>query len=367
MLCYAAYFEVRRWVRGVKEILVDSSKVPIRVGIVGAGLIGRERLEAVNKLAAKGHPIYIAGVFDANPELTQKTAEEYRTQAHNSLESLLADHHDLVIVALPHDIAVPVTLKVLEGQGDVLIEKPMGRDIKEAECLAKAGSRLKVGFNYRFYPGIRRALQEAKSGRFGDLIAIEFLLGHGCFPGQEKTWKLDDQRAGGGCLIDPGIHLLDLCLLLAPEGLEVAGGSGWSGFWKTGIEEDVNLVLRAKNFSISLHVSIVHWRSEFCMAVHGTDAYGVVAGRNRSYGPQRYLVGPRWGWQSAPNQAASEKVELESNGMDVFADEMESMLFPSDDASAWPKSATSGEAMRVMELLDRIREKLNLRRRYSQG
>ena len=41
------------------------------------------------------------------------------------------------------------------------------------------------------------------------------------FPGQEKTWKLNEERAGGGCLIDPGIHLLDLCMLLAPDGLEV--------------------------------------------------------------------------------------------------------------------------------------------------
>jgi predicted dehydrogenase len=256
-------------------------------------------------------------------------------------------------------------LKALEGKGDVLIEKPMGRDMREAECLAKAEARLKVGFNYRFYPGIRKALQDVKAGRFGDLISIEFLLGHGCFPGQEKTWKLNDERAGGGCLIDPGIHLIDLCQLLAPEGLEVAGGSSWSGFWKTGVEEDVSLILRAQTFSISLHISIVHWRSEFRMAVHGSEAYGVITGRNRSYGPQRYVVGPRWGWQSAPNQAASESIELESDGADVFADEMENMLFPNDHPYAWPNCATSAEAMRVMELLDRIREKLCLRRQYS--
>jgi predicted dehydrogenase len=167
-------------------------------------------------------------------------------------------------------------------------------------------------------------------------------------------------------LIDPGIHLLDLCLLLAPDGLEVAGGSTWSGFWKTGIEEDVNLVLRGKQFSIALHISIVMWRSVFRMAIHGTDAYGVVTGRNRSYGPQSYLTGPRWGWQSAPSQAASEKVELESNSMDVFADEMEALLFPSiDEGPAWPRPATAADALKVMELLDGIRLQLGLRRQFS--
>lgn len=338
----------------------------IRVGLVGAGLIGRERLDAVKKLAAKGLPVTIGGVFDANAELTQKAATDYQTQAHESLDALLAEDYDLVVIALPHDITVPIALQALKGRGTVLIEKPMGRDMSEAKALFEAGGdRLRVGFNYRFYPGVRKVIQDARSGRFGDLITVEFLLGHGCFPGQEKTWKINEERNGGGCLIDPGIHLLDLCLLLAPEGLEVAGGSTWSGFWKTGVEEDVNLILQGKNLSISLHVSIVLWRSVFRMAVHGVDGYGVVNGRNRSYGPQTYTVGPRWGWQSAASQAASENVELETTGMDVFADEMEAMLFPPEnDEDAWPRASTAKEALRVMGLLDGIREKLKLRREY---
>jgi len=208
-------------------------------------------------------------------------------------------------------------------------------------------------------------IEDARTKRFGDLISVDFELGHGCFPGQEKTWKLNQERAGGGCLIDPGIHLLDLCLLLAPEGLEVAGGASWSGFWKTGIEEDVTLVLRGRGFSISLHISIVLWRSVFRMAVHGTDGYGIVTGRNRSYGPQRYTVGPRWGWQSAPSQAASEKVELESDGSDVFVDEMEAILFPSENhKDQYCKPASSAEALKVMDLLDGVRKELGLRREY---
>ncbi len=338
----------------------------IRVGVIGVGLIGRERLDAVKKLSAKGKPVAIAGVFDANSELARTTADQYQTQSYDNLDSFLTADHDLVVVALPHDIAVPVAIKALQGRGTVLIEKPMGRDLKESTRLVDAGGdRLRVGFNYRFYPGIRQAIIDARSGRFGDLIAIEFLLGHGCFPGQENTWKLNEERAGGGCLIDPGIHLLDLCLLLAPDGLEVAGGSTWSGFWNTGVEEDVNLVLRAPTFSIALHVSIVHWRSLFRMAIHGKEAYGIVAGRNRSYGPQSYTVAPRWGWQSAPSQLASEKLVLESDGMDVFADELEALLFPvAAQQDSWPRPATSAEAAKVMQLLDTIRQTLRLRREF---
>jgi predicted dehydrogenase len=323
-------------------------------------------MDAVTKLSAKGRQVTIAGIFDANVELTRRTAAEYHAPGYESLDSFFSASFDFIVVALPHDIAVPIALRALEKADTVLIEKPMGRDLKEAGQLIQAGgSRLKVGFNYRFYGGVRQAIKDARSGRFGELVAVEFLLGHGCFPGQEKTWKLNEERAGGGCLIDPGIHLLDLGLLLSPGGLEFAGGTSWSGFWKTGVEEDVNLVLRASTFSIAMHISVVHWRSAFRLAIHGTDAYGVVTGRNRSYGPQSYVVAPRWGWRSAPSQAASEKVELESNGMDVFVDEMEALLFPaSDEMESWPAPSTSSEAMRVMQLLDNIRHGLGLRREF---
>jgi predicted dehydrogenase len=325
-------------------------------------------MEAVRKVAARGRDVVLVGVFDANKDQCEKSAKDFTTQAFLSIDALLLDDPDWVVIALPHDVVVPVVHKVLQSRASLLLEKPMGRDLQEArELLEAGGERLNAGFNYRYYPGIRKALQDARAGRFGEIVNVEILLGHGCFPGQEKTWKLNAQRAGGGCLIDPGVHLLDLCLLLAPHGLKVAGGVSWSGFWNTGIEEDVNLILSADAFSITLHISIVHWRSVFRMAINGTDGYGVVTGRNRSYGPQTYSLGPRWGWQSAPSQAASEKVEIESSGLDVFADEMEALLFPSanDNPSLWPAPATSAQALNVMDLLDRIREHLSLRRQFA--
>jgi predicted dehydrogenase len=198
------------------------------------------------------------------------------------------------------------------------------------------------------------------------MIAAHFLIGHGCAPGQEKTWKLNAERAGGGCLIDPGVHLLDLCLLLAPERIEVVGGTTWSGFWNTGIEEDVQLLLKASDISISLHISIVCWRSTFRMELHGTDGYGLVSGRGRSYGSQKYVTGQRWGWRLAPSQAASEIAIVESDGTDVYSAELEELLFPNVNSErAWPGPSTATEALRVMELLDCIRERLKLPRNYA--
>jgi predicted dehydrogenase len=340
----------------------------IRVAVVGAGLIGKERLAAIRKLAGQRKPVALSGIYDADRGLCEQGVRDFGGIAFSSLDELLESRSDWILVALPHDAAMPVAGKALETGASVLLEKPMGRDLIEAErLLQQGGGRLHIGFNYRFYKGIAKALSDIKSGRFGDLVSVDMLLGHGCFPGQEKTWKLNDQRAGGGCLIDPGVHLLDLCLRIAPGGLKVVGAQSWRGFWNTGIEEDVSILLSAGTFSINLRISIVHWRSMLRIDINGSDAYGVVSGRNRSYGNQTYTVGPRWGWRSAPNQIASEKLELETDGNDVFTDETEALLLPQEAAPDQPHAASAAEGYAVMTLLDEIRTTLNLRRDYSTG
>jgi predicted dehydrogenase len=333
----------------------------ISVAVIGVGLIGRERLSAIASLRRSGRPVVLAGLYDANSQQAQKTANEFDTAAYPSLDALLAAQPDWVVVCLPHDAAVPIALRCLAGGAHVLLEKPMGRTLAEARQLFEAGGdRLHIGFNYRYFGGIRRALQDARAGLFGDLIGATMVLGHGGSPGQEKTWKLDPVRAGGGCLIDPGVHLLDLCHLLVPQGLDVAGAATWNGFWNTGVEEDVQLLLKGPSFAICTQISIVRWRSTFRFEVHGRDGYGVVTGRGRSYGPQHYRTGRRWGWQTAANQEASEIAVLEDPCTDSFLLEMTDLFWPNTEATAWPPPSTAAEALTVMETLDRIQAQLGL-------
>jgi predicted dehydrogenase len=338
----------------------------IRAAVIGVGLIGRERLQALFSLKAEGQQIAIAGIYDSNQELCRSTALEFGTSVFGSVESLLQEDLDWVMIALPHDSAVQVALAALQSGASVLMEKPMGRDLNEAKKLVQCGGeRLHVGFNYRFYEGISHAVRDIRRGRFGTVVSIEFVLGHGCAPGQQETWKLNELSAGGGCLIDPGVHLLDLCIQLAPNGVKPVGGSSWHGFWNTGIEEEVSLLLQADEFSINMRISLVAWRSTFLMRINGTDGYGIVTGRNRSYGKQQYTIGKRWGWREAESQAASEVVELVDDGLDVFKRETEALLFGTNRNEEWPRIATAQDALEVMTLLDEIRAVLGLRRDYS--
>ena len=299
------------------------------INIIGAGLIGQERIKAVAKLKGRGLPIKIGWVHDPyNPRLPA-LAEEHGFTIEPDASNLFKSHADLVIVACPHDVAVEHTCNALRANQLVLIEKPLGRDLSEMQKIAlaaKCGKGLFVGLNYRFMPGIAALVNDWRKQKFGRPISLRLQLGHGGKPGDDKTWKLDPVRCGGGALLDPGIHLLDIISLMTNTAPDLKMRLSWQGFWDTGIEEDVQLMFSSGPISITADVSVVRWRSHFEIFALGTEGYGQVTGRGRSYGPQRYLRGLRWGWQNAKNQASSEELVIESDCEDSFADEIAACL-----------------------------------------
>jgi len=328
--------------------------------VLGYGLIGKERVKALQELSTQGLPIERVLVLDPQVLQAESAGLPEIAAPVTGLKKGLDTNPDLVIIATPHDVAVTLLREILPVSRRVLVEKPLGRSLAEARAIASTTrdeGQLLVGFNYRFYPGIRQAMCDALAGRFGELINVSMVLGHGGSPGMENGWKFDPVRAGGGCLIDPGVHLLDLCHLLAPQGLQAVGGSAWSGFWRTGIEEEAHLLLKAGQVTFNLQVSVVRWRSVFRLEIHGTEGYGIVTGRGRSYGRQTYVRGRRWGWQYARSQAESEEVVVDSDANDSFRDELAAIL-GNDSSEPTPSSAAS--ALDVMELYESCRSHLGL-------
>jgi predicted dehydrogenase len=335
----------------------------IRVSIVGLGLIGSERLRAVETLRRRGRAVGIDVCYDPfNPNLAsilQGTGYEIST----SLDGLIARRPDLVVVAVPHDVGPAIVRKLLSCGLKVLMEKPLGRSLDEARTIAACRAepdQLWIGHNFRFFAGIGLLLDDIHAGRFGRAIGLSILMGHGGSPGDRDSWKLDKTRAGGGALIDPGIHLIDLCRI-AGGSLFVRGGESWQGFWGTGIEEECRLLMRGSAIPmIDLTVSIVRWRSSFRIEFFGEDGYGIVEGRGRSYGIQTYRRGRRWGWQSGHAQHETEEIVVASAGEDVFADELDALLFGTGDFGAVSAPCTAEQSLENMAILDTIRAKLGL-------
>jgi predicted dehydrogenase len=333
----------------------------MKVAVVGLGLIGRERVNALRQMQQnRGNMVW--AVCDPFLPAEQGAIENAGGRWFQSYQAMADWKPDWVIIATPHDVAESLTAESLALGSRVLLEKPFARSLIEAERLMKLrqfDDQLWIGFNYRFFRGVAEAISDARVGLFGPLISATFVLGHGGAPGMELGWKFNPDRAGGGALIDPGIHILDLCHQLVPDELNPIGVSSWSGFWRTGIEEEIHLLLRSEGVSINVQVSIVRWRSVFRMELHGCNGYGIVIGRGRSYGPQLYLRGKRWGWQDAVNQEASEEQVSTTDCQSSFVDEMTALFYP-ETAGTLLRPCSADEGLQVMRTYEACRNLMQL-------
>ena len=333
----------------------------IRVAILGAGLIGKERIKAIEILKKRGRSIDIVGIYDPFSAELGLICKEQQTKSLNNLLEVKELKPDWAILAVPHSEILPNAIPLLDSSIKVLIEKPLGRNVGEAiEIIShnKFNGQLAVGFNYRFFEGIRNAISDVKNGKLGEIISLNLYLGHGGNPNLQDSWKFNKEKAGGGCLLDPGIHLFDLAQVLLNDDLHVVKAIGWEGFWKTGIEEESSILLKSGKSLITIQVSVVKWNSTFRMEINGTEGYGIVTGRGRSYGPQKYLRGKRWGWLSGKSQHDSEDLIVTTDGIDVFADELDALFFNNTRYGVSP--CNSIEALYNMKLWESTMENLKL-------
>jgi predicted dehydrogenase len=267
------------------------------VAVVGCGLIGRKRAEAL------GPGDEIVGAFDVVSEPAAQLVADFGGVACASLDELLALAPDVVVVATTHDRLSELSIAALEAGAHVLVEKPAGISSAQVEAIAEAAERadrlVKVGFNHRFHGGIARAITEARSGEHGEILHMRARYGHGGRIGYDREWRADPVRSGGGELIDQGMHLLDLSYWLQGP-LPLQSALLRTSFWDAPVEDNAVVVLgeRSEGPWTLMHVSWTEWKNLFSLEIYCRTAKLQVDGLVRSYGPQRltrYLMKPELG------------------------------------------------------------------------
>lgn len=256
------------------------------VAIVGCGAVGRKRAAALN-----GIPLVV--VHDLDPASAGALSVEHRgcRTAASWQDAVTASDVDLVIVATPHDMLAPIARAAIAAGKHVLVEKPGARSAREFEpVVAEARAAnviLKVGFNHRFHPALAKAHELFRSGVIGPLMYIRARYGHGGRLGYETEWRADPARAGGGELLDQGVHLIDLARWFAGDFDEVSGHVG-TFFWNMPVEDNAFMLLRqAQGVTASLHVSWTEWKNLFSFEIFGRLGKFQVDGLGGSYGPER--------------------------------------------------------------------------------
>lgn len=256
----------------------------VRFGIIGCGLIGAKRAAALA-------PGSVVAVCDVDPARAQRLASLYGAQA-VSAEALVSHPAvDAVIVATTNVQLAPMAALAVRHGKPVLVEKPAAVNLAEAvELLALSRKHqvpVRVGFNHRYHPALRRAHALVAGGEVGPLMFVRARYGHGGRVGYEKEWRADPTLSGGGELIDQGVHLIDLAGSFLGEFTTVAGTAA-TFFWKMPVDDNAFMHLTTAGGQVAwLHASCTEWKNTFSLEVYGRDAKLHIEGLGGSYGVER--------------------------------------------------------------------------------
>lgn len=320
-----------------------------RIGVIGCGLIGRRRA----LVAAGDARSVVTVVADTDRGRAESLAVEVGARGVGDWREVVEDPSvDAVVVATPNGYLTEIGCAALAAGKHVLLEKPMGRSLAEANLLAEAagwpaaevlasgvsaepvpaggaagvqterqaavgepggalsssgrGPILKIGFNHRYHPALAGLLEGVRSGEIGRVIGVRGRYGHGGRPGCEREWRGDRELAGGGHLLDQGVHLADLIHGVA--GMPARGVAFLqTAVWPLGsLEDNAYATFHFGDGVVAqFHVSMTQWKNLFSFEVFGEAGALLAEGLGGSYGEER-LVRVRRRWEGGVPEVEEE-------------------------------------------------------------
>jgi myo-inositol 2-dehydrogenase / D-chiro-inositol 1-dehydrogenase len=175
-----------------------------RLGLVGAGRMGRTHLRALRDVSDVG----IVAVAEPVVALREQAVAEFAVVGYATLEDMLASNDvDGVLVVTPSDSHVEVISQVAAAGLPILCEKPCGvtaKDTRRAQSIVRdADVALQIGYWRRFVPGLELLREGILSGHFGDVLTLSCLQWDGEPPSSAFRAR------SGGIFIDMGVHEFD--------------------------------------------------------------------------------------------------------------------------------------------------------------
>jgi predicted dehydrogenase len=265
----------------------------LRVGIAGFGVVGKRRSECVGRQSR----LRVVAVCDRTFEGEGTLSEGIRY--YRDYRRLLTEELEVLFVCLTNDIAAEVTIAGLEAGLHVFCEKPPGRSLEEiARVIAcerrHPVSKLMYGFNHRYHESVQDALRILSSGELGRVINMRGMYGKAqLITFNQPDWRTKREIAGGGVLLDQGIHMVDLMRLFGGEFHEVHSFVS-NGHWGYDVEDNAYALMRTTDGVIAmLNSSATQWRHRFHLDVNlerGSLILGGILTGTKSYGAETLTV-----------------------------------------------------------------------------
>lgn len=258
----------------------------MRLAIIGAGVIGERRALAMPK------GIRVGAVVDINEERAWALAQEVQAKPYNSIETMLsAESINGAVIATINSAIVPTAQSCLERGIHVLLEKPAARSYDELRDLQNPKNcTIKIGFNHRFHPAYEDILLELAKNPNDPVMYVRARYGNGARVGFDTEWRSKVELAGGGEMMDQGVHVLDLANRILPE-LEVQTAYSRTHFWKMPVDDNTwGILSNTDRQTFAFHVSSSEWKNEFQFDVYTKKRRYTWQGLGRSYGPETLTI-----------------------------------------------------------------------------
>ena len=222
--------------RHQKELFMNR----IRVGMIGAGMIADSHCAGINQ-----HPhAKVVAIADLSAERRKAVKDKYALEKDfEKWSDLVADPDiDAVSIALPNALHAPVAEAALKSGKHVMLDKPFALNRAEAarvlKAAEKAGKVFMLGMNQRFERESQTIRALVKRGDLGEIYHAKAYWVRRSGSPKFGTWFCRKDLAGGGCMMDIGVHVLDLCLHLMGNFKPVAvSGATYTKFGNRGIGE----------------------------------------------------------------------------------------------------------------------------------
>ncbi len=320
----------------------------LKFGIIGFGKIGKLRKKVIEELQIGK----IVAISDPFLNFNDFTKDIFLTRDYNEL---LKRDIDCVVVATPNNVTAQAIIDSLNAGLHVFSEKPPGRNLREVlrikETFEKYPNlKLKFGFNHREHFSVREAKKIINNGTFGQLMWARGFYGKAGSENFDKEWRSSKETAGGGILLDQGIHMVDL-LNYFIGGFSHVKSFVTNSFWAIPVEDNAFAIMKNDKAQYAvLHSSSTQWKHLFRLELFFKEGYMILSGLltgSKSYGRETLIIAKR---------------NFIDKGMpkeeEIYFDEDRSWYFELDDfyhAIVEDRAVTQGsisdaiEAMKIVE------------------
>jgi predicted dehydrogenase len=323
----------------------------LRVGIAGYGIVGKRRRHFID-LHPKFEVVAVCDrYFKSNGTLDDGLP------CYKNYQDLFKHNLDVLFVCLTNDIAAEVTIAGLKHGAHVFCEKPPGRSVDDIAGVMAVeakfpGLKLMYGFNHRYHDSIREAQRIVGSGELGSLLNIKGTYGKSKIISFESDWRTKRAVAGGGILLDQGIHMVDMMRMFAGEFADIHSFIS-NAHWNHDVEDNAYAIMRTNEGVVAmLHSSATQWRHRFhlelCLSKGAIILSGILSG-SKSYGAETISV-----VYASPHDSGDPK-EVKTRYNTDPSWEGEINVFANAIVNNEPiVSGSSEEAFKTMQLVYRI-------------